>query len=273
MTASTDGATTSPAASRSPDATASTGLSRRTAGGWTLAAGLVDVVQVVSLLLFYSLEIGKPKPHLWGPLSDGSSAVFDLLLLPLLWFVVTRLPARTPARWYALVALVGTAVGAVNSGLLVLGLMNDAVSFVLTMVVIGVQAGWFVLMGRRGREVLGLSRGVERWALLGGLGMLAAIVLFVPAILLPSSSPIGLVLWILLGVIGGIGWISWPAWLIVTARTLLRLPRSADRYHLARRLDGSKVTMINDGEDLVLTLAPEGRDPIDTVVVLEPVKK
>jgi len=198
-------------------------VSARTIGGWTLAAAVVDAVAVVSFLLFYAVEIGRPRPHVFGPLSDASSALFDLLLLPLLWFVLQRLPRRTPARGYALVSVVATAVGAVNSALLVLGLLNDAVSFVLTMVVIGVQAGWFVLVGRRGRETLGVNAGIARWALLAGLGMLVAIVVLIPAALLPPQSAVAIVLWIVGGAVGGIAWISWPIWLALVGRSLRRM--------------------------------------------------
>ncbi len=226
MTASTDGVAT-PTAPAPADRRRGASLSRRTIGRLTLVAAVVDAVGVVSLILFYAFEVSRPRPHLWGPLSDGSSALFDLLLLPLLWLVFQRLASRPIARGYALVTVVATAVGVFSSGLLVLGLLQDVASFVLTMIVIAVQAGWFVLMGRRGREALGLGRGVARWALLVGLGMLVAIVLFVPAYLLPATSPAAIVLWIVLGLVGGLGWISWAAWFAVVGRTLIRQPESA----------------------------------------------
>jgi alpha-L-fucosidase len=51
----------------------------------------------------------------------------------------------------------------------------------------------------------------------------------------------------------------------------VRLPGAAGQYHLARLLDDKPVKTARDGRDLVLLLA--SRDPVDTVVVLEPVKK
>jgi alpha-L-fucosidase len=60
---------------------------------------------------------------------------------------------------------------------------------------------------------------------------------------------------------------------VLDTRAEVRLPQAAGKYHLAHRLDGTKVTTASDGDDLVLLLAEKGRDPVDTVVVLEPVKK
>jgi alpha-L-fucosidase len=60
---------------------------------------------------------------------------------------------------------------------------------------------------------------------------------------------------------------------VLDSKAEIRLPGAAGRYHLARRLSGGKITAVSDKGDLVLTLAQAERDPIDTVLVLEPVKK
>jgi alpha-L-fucosidase len=60
---------------------------------------------------------------------------------------------------------------------------------------------------------------------------------------------------------------------VLDPKAEIRLPGAAGRYHLARRLSGGKITTVNDRDDLVLTLAEAEGDPIDTVIVLEPVKK
>src|SRR3954471_21803932 len=54
-----------------------------TVGAFAIAAGSVDAVSVVSVLLFYALEVGSSGPHVFGPLSDATTAVFDVLALPL----------------------------------------------------------------------------------------------------------------------------------------------------------------------------------------------
>lgn len=200
----------------------------RSVGGFAIAAGIVDAVCVVAFVLFYAIETGRPGQHLFGPISDGTTALFDLLLLPVLWFAAQRLPVATPGRVYALITIVATTIGFLNSALLVLRLMNEAVSFMLSLLVIAVQAGWFVLMGRRGDRALSLSRGLSRWALVIGLGILAAMVLLVPAALLPATSPVAAVLWIVGTLVGGLAWLSWPAWFIVVGVRLRQSPSSVD---------------------------------------------
>jgi alpha-L-fucosidase len=55
--------------------------------------------------------------------------------------------------------------------------------------------------------------------------------------------------------------------------TEVRLPRAAGKLAAAKLLKGGKVATENRGEDLVLQLPAKGRDPIDTIVVMEVVKK
>jgi alpha-L-fucosidase len=53
----------------------------------------------------------------------------------------------------------------------------------------------------------------------------------------------------------------------------VRLPGAAGRLSAARLLHGGKVELKEDKGDLVLTLPKDGRDPVDTIVVLDAAKK
>jgi hypothetical protein len=193
-----------------------------TVGGFALAAAVVDAVCVASVLLFYALEVGRPGQHVFGPVSDATTAVFDVLALPVILWSTRRLAGSGAAWAFCMVALVATAVGAVNSALLVLRLIDEGISFTLSLAVIALQAGWFLLLGTRAGAATGLSRGLRRWALLIGVGMFAGIVVLVPAALLPPTSPLAVVLWIVGGAVGGVAWMSWPAWFALLGRSLRR---------------------------------------------------
>jgi len=60
---------------------------------------------------------------------------------------------------------------------------------------------------------------------------------------------------------------------VLDPKAEVRLPKVAGRFRSAKRLHGEKVEMMKDGADLVLGLPGTTRDPIDTIVVLEPVGK
>jgi alpha-L-fucosidase len=60
---------------------------------------------------------------------------------------------------------------------------------------------------------------------------------------------------------------------VLDGRREVRLPKAAGQFDSAALLHGGKVGMKEDGGDLVLTVAAADRDPIDTIVVLRPVRK
>jgi len=60
---------------------------------------------------------------------------------------------------------------------------------------------------------------------------------------------------------------------LLDSRHEARLPKAAGQFGSAALLHGGKVGMKEVGGDLVLSVAAADRDPIDTVVVLSPVKK
>src|SRR5262249_6008692 len=60
---------------------------------------------------------------------------------------------------------------------------------------------------------------------------------------------------------------------VLDGRPEVRLPKTAGRYTSAALLHGGPVGMKEAGGDVVLSIPATGRDPIDTIVVLVPVKK
>jgi alpha-L-fucosidase len=60
---------------------------------------------------------------------------------------------------------------------------------------------------------------------------------------------------------------------VLDGRYEVRLPQAAGRLASPRLLHGGKVEAKEDDGDLVLWLPKKDRDPIDTIIVLDPVKK
>jgi alpha-L-fucosidase len=60
---------------------------------------------------------------------------------------------------------------------------------------------------------------------------------------------------------------------VLDGKLEVRLPGAASKYSSPRLLHGGKVKSISEGGDLVLDLAPDDRDPVDTIVVLDAAKK
>jgi alpha-L-fucosidase len=60
---------------------------------------------------------------------------------------------------------------------------------------------------------------------------------------------------------------------VLDTRAEVRLPRAAGRLTGAKLLHGGKVAVTTAGDDLVLKLPAKDRDPVDTIVVMEVVKK
>lgn len=72
------------------------------AGAITHLAGGIGIATFIALALMYGLELSRPAPRIFGPLSDIGSGLFALLAIP----VIMQLHRRLPRSQWAKAALV-----------------------------------------------------------------------------------------------------------------------------------------------------------------------
>jgi hypothetical protein len=185
-------------------------------------AAATSAVVVLALLLFYAVEVQRPEPHVFGPISDIGTVAWDLLAVPL---VLGLGAALFRAGALGAVVSVGTAVlsgaGAAGSALLVVGVLPFGPSTALSVVVILAQCGWLLLVGRRLAGAGGFARTVGRLGVGIALVQAAAAVLFAISLLLGWGSPLQVVVMLVAIVPGAVGWAAWPVWFALLA-VLLR---------------------------------------------------
>lgn len=186
-------------------------MSARAVAGFAIAAAVVEAVCVVATILFFSLESTSTEPHVFGPISDLTTSLFDLLFLPVVAYFIRGMARTRVAKALGWVTFGMTALGAINSALLVFDLIPDGVSLTITLGVIAIQAVWFVWLGAAARRTDVLPRWLGTFALVFGLVMLVALV----AVAIPGG-------WLVAAGPGMLAWAAWPVWLILLAIALLR---------------------------------------------------
>jgi hypothetical protein len=150
--------------------------SARVTAGFAIAAAIVEAACIVATILFFSLESTSTAPHVFGPISDLTTSVFDLLFLPVIVFFIHSAARSRGAVVFGWVTVGATATGAINSAMLVFDLVPDAVSLGITLGVIAIQAVWFVWLGIAARGTGILPRRLGTFALVFGIVMLVALV-------------------------------------------------------------------------------------------------
>src|SRR5512137_635798 len=101
---------------------------RRFAGWAAILSGIAAILAMVTLILFFALEVDSGEEHLWGPLSD----IFPIVQMALLLVVARAL--YTIQRPVALrLSIIGTVIGVVGllgvmvlQTLLLMGVMRFA---------------------------------------------------------------------------------------------------------------------------------------------------
>lgn len=193
----------------------------RGAGAFAYAAGAVGIITFTALGLMYGVEMSRPGPRLFGPISDVGGGLFNLLAIP----VIVQLHKRLPQSQWAALGLVTVVVlsvaGAIGSFLLVAKVLGFAIATTAAMLALGAQALWLVSahtkLLRHGSYPLRLAklgRFVGAAFLVG-----AAIVAF--GFLVPG----GWMQWTVFGIgglIGLAGWLGMPFWFLMAGRRLVR---------------------------------------------------
>lgn len=195
----------------------------------TLLSGVIGLVGLIFLLLFYALEApallqsGEPNTApLFGTLNDASYIFVALLLLPgvLALYRAVQIQGPTLSRYVMLLGVAGLSAMAVTQILYVPRIITSQQAGPFLTVSAGIVGAWLLLVCIAGRREGILPRGLVWLGILSGVGMILLAVTYfatgapqvndiqaeLPGI--PAMIGFGL------GVLGqSIGWPVWAAWL------------------------------------------------------------
>lgn len=194
-------------------ATAS-GLTDRRVAFFAFAAGVVGLVCVVALGLFYAGEAGMAGWRLFGPISELTAAEFNLLVLPVFWRFALLLES---ALWWRVVLLASVA-GALGSALLVFDAIDFAVATAVSILAVVGQAFWLILANRLLRRIDGYPRGLGTFAIVSGAALLAGVAIIALGLVLQPGVVTGF--WTLGVAVGLLGWVSMPIWFLLAGVSL-----------------------------------------------------
>lgn len=185
-----------------------------------LTAG-VSAVTVLALLLFYALELRTGGVHLFGPLSDVGTVVWDLVLVVV---VVGLRPVLGPgpgSRRLVLVTVVVCLVGAAASALLTVDALGFEVATATAVAAILVQSLWLHRLSRALRGTT-WSTGVVRLGRWAPVAQAAGAAVVLSALALPWSSAPQLVVLVAGVALGLPAWAAWPVWFALAGREVGR---------------------------------------------------
>ncbi len=184
-------------------------------------AGAASAATVVTLLLFYSVDLRTGSQHGFGPLSDIGTVAWNGLLLPVL---VGFRPVLAQGRLTNLLVL-ATALTAVVSALASAGLVAEVLAFEvatpLSVLAVLTQSAWLYVLSRRLQGTswpLGLVR-LGTWGPVAqGFGAAA----FAVSLLFGWETTPQLAI-MAIGIAPGLlSWLSWPVWFLAAAAALTR---------------------------------------------------
>lgn len=184
-----------------------------------LLAG-VSAICIASLVAFYVLELPAGATHVFGPVSDLTTSLWNILVVPL---VVASAPvlSRRSGRVLVLVTAVLSVGGAAMSMLLVTDTVNFGVATPVSVLAVLAQGAWaygICLVWRR----MGGPTGVTTLGRLVGVGvgvgaLLVGVSFAFSWMSLPQLVVMGLGL-----VPGVLAWASWPIWFCLVGRAAQR---------------------------------------------------
>jgi hypothetical protein len=172
------------------------------------------------LALMYALEIDSVGGHVFGPLSDLGTPVWNLLLIPLLLTFYPLLKVTRLGRALTAVTVVLAVAGAASSALLVTKTLTFAISTPVTVLGVLVQGLWLFALTRRLKAVPGWPRRVVRLGLLipAGQAIAAALVGISLGFGWGSVPQIAVMA---IGLVAGVpAWAAWPVWVLLVGRFL-----------------------------------------------------
>jgi hypothetical protein len=186
-----------------------------------LLAG-AGVAGFACLALMYGLEMDSVGAHVFGPLSDLGTPVWNLLLVPLLLTFYPLLKVTLFGRALTAITIVLAVAGAGSSALLVTKTLTFAISTPITILGVLVQGLWLFTLTMRLRAVPAWPR----WILRLGL--------FIPVAQAIGAAFVGISLgfgWgsvpqvaiMAIGLVAGVpAWAAWPVWFLLIGRFLAR---------------------------------------------------
>lgn len=209
--------------------TAATGIDRRdglhlrdmrTASTLSFVVAGTSAVVLVSLILFYALEIRSDGLHVFGPLSDIGTVAWDLLLVPLILGLSRSVLIAPVERLATTVVAALSIIGSISSALLVADVLPFGISTSVSIVTILAQSYWLYLFSRRLRSVEGWSPATVRLGLLIPVGQIIGASVFAGSLLFGWMSTPQLVIMIIGLVPGLVSWAAWPVWFTLLGRDL-----------------------------------------------------
>jgi hypothetical protein len=192
----------------------------RRAGAFAYAAGAVGIITFTALGLMYGVEMSRPGPRLFGPISDIGSGLFNLLAIPVIIQLHKHLPA---SQWrgpgLALVVVLSVA-GAIGSFLLVAKVLGFTVATTAATLALAAQAVWLVAAHTKLLKRGGYPMRLAKLGRFVGAAFLAGAAIVAFGFLVPG----GWMQWTVFGIgglIGLTGWVGMPFWFLMAGRRLV----------------------------------------------------
>ena len=197
-----------------------------------LAAGLVGVLGVVTLGLFYAVEAphihgthrwGSDPNEVLGYANDASGVIWFAFLVPLALAFRTALKPRGEA--ISLAGIATMVVGIVAGLGLMTGLLSVEIEGAISGLASLVVAGWLALVARRGSAQGLLPKTIGVAVQLIVVVLIASLALAALSLVLPRSKATNL-LTAVLAAPGVLAYVAIPIWLCWTGSLLLRARRA-----------------------------------------------
>ena len=192
----------------------------RTAASLSYVLSGSSAVVVISLILFYALEIPSGGLHVFGPLSDIGTVGWDLLFVPLAWGLGRSLLTTGMGHAVTIGVVVVSVCGAVSSALLVAKALSFGPSTTVSVLAILAQSLWLYVISRKLREDTSWDLTLIRLGLLMPIAQAFGAVLFGGSLIFGWGSLPQLAM-MTIGVVPGVlAWAAWPVWFALAGRRL-----------------------------------------------------
>lgn len=193
---------------------------RRTAASLSYVLSGTSAVVVISLILFYAIELPTGRLHVFGPLSDIGTVAWDLLFVPLAWGVGRSLFPAGLGRAVTIGAVVVSICGAVSSALLVAKALSFGPSTTVSVLAVLAQSLWLYVVSRQLRKDPSWGLPLVRLGLVMPIAQAFAAVLFGISLIFGWGTRPQLAVMIIGVVPGVLAWAAWPLWFALVARRL-----------------------------------------------------
>jgi hypothetical protein len=195
-----------------------------------LLAG-VSATCVLSLLIFYAVEVPRGSPHLFGPTSDLTTSLWNLLLTPLLVASVAALNSRG-GRILIWITVILSVIGAAGSMLLVIDAVPFGLSTPVSVAAVLAQAAWVYALCESWRRLQERAAANLRMLTLGrlmGLGQWVGALLVGISFVFGWGTPLQRVIMVVGLIPGALSWMAWPVWFAMLGRSLGRVGGGQER--------------------------------------------